>query len=64
MAKMSLLVTVRAALAMMRHEVSPMPIGLTHGFLSRAMRRHASSGEMHLGAMSVVQRDLAVRGKE
>ena len=62
MSKMSLLVTVREALAMMRCEVSLMPIGLTPG--SRAMRRHASSGEMHLGSMSAVQRHLAVRAMD
>ena len=60
---MSLLVTVRTALAMMRRAVSPMPIGLTPGFLSSAMRRQASRGEIH-GSRKVEQRRLAVRAKE
>ena len=41
-----------------------MPIGLTTEFLSKAMRLHASSGEMHLGSTSIVQRHLAVRAKD
>ena len=49
---------------MMCREVSLMTIGLTPEFLSRAMTRHASNGEMHLGSMKVLQRDLAVRAKE
>ena len=47
----------------MRRAVSPMPIGLTPGFLSSAMRRQASRGEIH-GSRKVEQRRLAVRAKE
>ena len=62
--KMSLLVTVRAALVIMCCEVFLMPIGLTPRFLSMAMKWDASSGEVHLGSMSVVERHLAVRAKD
>ena len=64
MSMMSLLVTDRVALAMMRRGVSPMPIGLTPGFLSRAMRRQANRGDVHLGSTRVVHRRLAVRASE
>ena len=64
MSKMSLLVTVRGALAMMQREVSSMSIGLTPEFLSRAMRQHAYWGEIHLGSMRIVHRHLAVRARE
>ena len=65
MSKISLPVTVREASAIMhREEISPVPIGLKTELLSRAMRMHASSGEMHLGSTSVVQRHLTVRAKD
>ena len=49
---------------MMRHSVSPMPIGFTTGFLSRAMRRHANKGKHILDQWGVVHRHLAVRARD
>ena len=43
------------ALAMIRRAVSPMPIGRTPGFLSRAMSRQARRGEIALGSTYEVQ---------
>ena len=39
------------ALAMICLAVSPMPIGRTPGFLSRAIKRQARRGEVHSGSM-------------
>ena len=41
-----------------------MPIGLTPGFLSRAMRRQAMRYRVHLGSMRVEHRCLAVRARD
>ena len=41
----------RMALAMICLAVSPMPIGWTPGFLSRAIKRHAKMGETIAGSM-------------
>ena len=44
---------------MMRLAVSPIPIGRTPGFLSRAIRRHAKKEAMTEGSTRLVQRRLA-----
>ena len=54
------LVANRTAFAMIRLGVSHIPMGLTPGHLSRAIRRQASRGEMPLGSTKVVQRRLAM----
>ena len=52
---MSGFTTDSTALAMIRRAVSPMPIGQTPGFLSRAMSRQARRGEIALGSTYEVQ---------
>ena len=47
----------------MRLAVSPIPIGRTPGFLSKATRRLAMSGAMVAGSSSV-QRHFAVKARE
>ena len=61
---MSGLTTHSTDLAIIRLATSPMPIGRTPGFLSRAMRRHASRGEMHLGSTYDVQIHFAAMASE
>ena len=52
------------ALAMMQQAVSLIPMGLTPGFLSRAIRRHASKGAIHFGSIRVVHKRLATSARE
>ena len=56
---MSPLVILSTALAMIRLATSPIPMGRTPGFLLRAIRRQAMSGEMLLGSARLVQRCFA-----
>ena len=52
------------ALAIIRRPVSPMPIGRTPGFLSRAMSRQARKGERDFGSTYRVHILLATSAKE
>jgi hypothetical protein len=48
---------------MIRLAVSPTPIGLTPGCLSRATRRHATKAERLFGSIKVQQILLAVEAR-
>ena len=61
---MSGFTTNSTALAIIRRTVSPMPIGRTPGFLSRAISRQARRGEIDFGSTYEVQILLATRAKE
>ena len=52
------------ALAIIRRAVSPMPIGRTPGFLSRAMSRQARKGDRDFGSTYDVHILLATRARE
>ena len=52
------------ALAIIRRAVSPIPIGRTPGFLSRAISRQAKRDEIDFGSTYEVQILLATRAKE
>ena len=57
---MSTLIALTIALPMMRLRVSPIPIGLTPGHLSRATRRQATNADRLWGSTKQVHRHLAV----
>ena len=61
---MSCWVICNIALAMIRHATSPIPIGRTPGFLSRAMRRQAKSGAVVDGSINSVQKRFAVLARD
>ena len=60
----SCLVTDKIALAIMRLDVSPIPIGRTPGFLFRAIRRLARRGAILFGSTNSVHKRRAVRAME
>ena len=51
-------------LAMMRLAVSPIPMGRTPEFLSRAIKQHAKKEAMAEGSTKLVQRRLATEASE
>ena len=51
-------------MAIIRRAVSPMPIGRTPGFLSRAISRQARRGEIDFGSTYDVQILLATEARE
>ena len=57
---MSSLMALAMVLPIIRLAVSPTPIGLTPGYLSRAMRRQATRAETQLGSTCWEQSFLAV----
>ena len=56
--------TRKTALAMIRLEVSPMPMGLTPGFLSRAIKRQFKRGCKASGSVKEVEIRFATRANE
>ena len=61
---MSLLMTAAIAFPMIRRTVSPTPIGLTPGHLSKAMSRQATKADSPLGSTKQEQIRLAVEARE
>ena len=57
---MSSLIALAIALPRMRLSVSPIPIGLTPGHLSRATRRQATNADRLCGSTKLVEIRLAV----
>ena len=60
---MSSLMAAAIAFPMMRRAVSPMPIGLTPGHLSRAMSRQATKADSPLGSTKQEQIRLAMEAR-
>ncbi len=53
-----------SALAMMRLAISPMPIGLTPGHLSKAINLQARNGEIAHGSIKLEQRRFATSASD